>query len=89
MSIKLDRQALENIKNYKYKTHGLTFIERLIMDPFWNLVCKMLPEVRKPLTNDLMVDIGTKYNDDNGVNFPSDSPCRSLVLRLDIFRDFT
>ena len=45
MSIKLDKKALENIKNYKYKTHGLTFIERLIMDPFWNLVCKFLPDV--------------------------------------------
>ena len=46
MSIHLDKQALDNIKTYKYQTHGLTFIERLIMDPFWNLCCRMLPMVR-------------------------------------------
>jgi hypothetical protein len=45
MSINLDDKALENIKTYKYKTHGLTFIERWLMDPFWNLRCNMLPEV--------------------------------------------
>ena len=46
MSIELDKTALENIKTYKYKTHGLTFIERIIMDPFWNLTCNLLPDVR-------------------------------------------
>ena len=45
MSIKLDNKALDNIKNYRYSTNGLTFLERLIMDPFWNLVVKFLPEV--------------------------------------------
>lgn len=45
MSIKLDKKALENIKNYRYKTHGLTFIEIWFLDPFWNFVCKCLPEV--------------------------------------------
>ncbi len=45
MSIHLDKRALDNIKNYKYQTHGLTFIEKLIMDPFWNLCCKYLPRV--------------------------------------------
>jgi len=45
MSISLDKKALENIKTYKYTTNGLTFIERMILDPFWNLVCKCLPEV--------------------------------------------
>jgi hypothetical protein len=49
MSIKLDKKALDNIKNYRYSTNGLTFLERLIMDPFWNLVVKFLPEVRQPL----------------------------------------
>jgi hypothetical protein len=47
MSIKLDNKALDNIKNYRYSTNGLTFLERLIMDPFWNLVVKFLPEVRE------------------------------------------
>lgn len=46
MSIKLDKKALDNIKNYRYSTNGLTFLERLIMDPFWNLVVKFLPEVK-------------------------------------------
>lgn len=50
MSIKLDNKALDNIKNYRYSTNGLTFLERLIMDPFWNLVVKFLPEVRKSIT---------------------------------------
>lgn len=45
MSIKLDEKALENIKNYKYKTHGLTAIERWFMDPFWNVTCDLLPRV--------------------------------------------
>ena len=45
MSIKLDNKALDNIKNYRYSTNGLTFLERLIMDPFWNLVVRFLPEV--------------------------------------------
>ena len=45
MSLKLDNKALDNIKNYRYSTNGLTFLERLIMDPFWNLVVKFLPEV--------------------------------------------
>lgn len=45
MSIKLDNKALENIKTYKYKTHGLTAIERWFMDPFWNVCCELLPRV--------------------------------------------
>lgn len=45
MSIKLDAKALENIKNYKYQTHGLTFLERHLLDPFWNLTCNVLPSV--------------------------------------------
>ena len=49
MSIKLDNKALDNIKNYRYSTNGLTFLERLIMDPFWNLVVKFLPEVRQAI----------------------------------------
>jgi hypothetical protein len=49
MSIKLDNKALDNIKNYRYSTNGLTFLEKLIMDPFWNLVVKFLPEVRKTI----------------------------------------
>ena len=49
MSVKLDNKALDNIKNYRYSTNGLTFLERLIMDPFWNLVVKCLPEVSQAL----------------------------------------
>jgi hypothetical protein len=49
MSIKLDNKALDNIKNYRYSTNGLTFLEKLIMDPFWNLVVKFLPEVRQTI----------------------------------------
>ena len=49
MSIKLDNKALDNIKNYRYSTNGLTFLERLIMDPFWNLVVKLFPEVRQAI----------------------------------------
>ena len=45
MSIVLDNKALENIKTYTYRTNGLTFIERLILDPFWNFICKLCPEV--------------------------------------------
>lgn len=45
MSIILDKQALENIKNYRYQTHGLTFIERNGYEYFWNFVLKFLPEV--------------------------------------------
>ena len=43
MSIKLDIKAL--YKNSRYSTNGLTLLERLIMDPFWNLVVKFIPEV--------------------------------------------
>jgi len=46
MSIELDKRALENIRTYRYYTHGLTWIERVLMDPFWNLTCRMLPQVR-------------------------------------------
>lgn len=48
MSIKLDDKALENIRTYKYKTHGLTFIERWFLDPFWNFTCERLPRVSPP-----------------------------------------
>lgn len=45
MSIRLDQKALENIKNYKYTTHGLTALERWVFDPFWNFTCSILPRV--------------------------------------------
>ena len=45
MSVILDKQALENIKNYKYRTNGLTLIERVFLDPFWNFVCNHSPDV--------------------------------------------
>ena len=60
MSITLDDKALENIKTYKYKTHGLTFIERWLMDPFWNLCCKMLPEVSN--TRILTINRGNRHS---------------------------
>lgn len=40
----LDEQALENIKNYKYKTNGLTFIETHFFEHWWNFVVKVMPE---------------------------------------------
>ena len=45
MSIKLDREALQNIKDYKYTTNGLTFIERNCYEYFWNGIVKFLPKV--------------------------------------------
>ena len=82
MSIKLDSKALENIKNYKYSTNGLTFLERLIMDPFWNVVVKFLPEVCC-FVFDVNVEFGSKPHDVRGVNFPANTSCGTHLLRLD------
>ena len=41
----LDKKALENIKNYKYSTHGLTWIEINIFEPFWNWSVSLCPKV--------------------------------------------
>lgn len=77
MSIKLDVKALENIKNYKYQTHGLTFLERHFLDPFWNLTCDVLPSVSPfPLKQ---LEPCAKPDDDHGPHFPS-----LYVLRLAI-----
>jgi hypothetical protein len=46
MSIRLDKKALEHVKNYKYKTHGLTFIEINAFEYFWNFVQSICPPVR-------------------------------------------
>ena len=76
MSIKLDVKALENIKNYKYQTHGLTFIERHLLDPFWNLTCDLLPSV-SPLILTLLLEPCAEPDDNHGPYFPS-----LYVLRL-------
>ncbi len=54
MSYKLSQEALENIKTYKYKTNGLTFIEIKLFDPFWNLIVKYLPKSLAPNMMTLM-----------------------------------
>jgi len=41
----LDKTALENIKNYKYKTHGLTFLERNLFEHWWEFSVKLIPKV--------------------------------------------
>ena len=48
MSVVLDKQALDNIKNYRYKTHGLTPVETYLLEPFWNLVCNNSPDWLAP-----------------------------------------
>lgn len=45
MSIELNNLALENIKNYKYSTNKLTFIERVVFEPYWNFIASILPMV--------------------------------------------
>lgn len=44
----LDKKALENIKNYRYKTNGLTFIEIHFFEHFWNFVVRWTPEWLAP-----------------------------------------
>lgn len=70
MSIKLDKQALEKIKNYRYQTHGLTFIEINSFEHFWNFVLKLLPEV-KQIISEMLIDIGTKHDDTMRTYFPN------------------
>ena len=38
MTIQLDKKALEHVKNYRYQTNGLTFIEINGFEYFWNFV---------------------------------------------------
>jgi len=33
---------LENIKNYRYKTNGLTLIEIYLFNPFWDFIANNL-----------------------------------------------
>lgn len=44
----LDLKALENIKNYRYQTNGLTFIEINVFEYFWNFVTQLLPRSLAP-----------------------------------------
>lgn len=40
---------MENIKNYRYKSNGLTIIEIYIFDPFWNFIAhKLYPDWLAP-----------------------------------------
>eukprot|EP00347_Sterkiella_histriomuscorum_P015671 403356136 len=48
MSIQLDKRALENIKNYQYKTNGLTYIETHFYEYFWNFILSLLPRSLAP-----------------------------------------
>jgi ethanolaminephosphotransferase len=48
MSIVLDSSSLLKIKNYKYQTNGLTFIETRFYNHFWNYVASLLPKTLAP-----------------------------------------
>ena len=48
MSLHLDKQELENIKTYKYRTNGLTFIEINMFEYFWNFMASILPRRLAP-----------------------------------------
>jgi len=57
--IKLDKRDLENIKNYRYKTDGLTPVEVYVFEPFWNFVANnLLPDSLAPNLLTLMGLIG-------------------------------
>ena len=45
MSIVLSKEALDNIKKYRYQTNGLTVPEYYIFEPFWAFITNFLPEV--------------------------------------------
>ena len=38
MGISLSKKELENIKLFRYKTHGATPVEKAFYEPFWNAV---------------------------------------------------
>ena len=45
----LSEKELENIKSFRYKTCGLTFIEDWVFDPFWSFLAnKCLPDWLAP-----------------------------------------
>lgn len=58
MSLILDQKALENIKNYKYKTNGLTWLEINLFEYFWNFTVKLLP---KRLAPNLLTILGLLF----------------------------
>ena len=41
----LDEKALENIKKYRYTTHGLTPLETAFYDKWWTFCANLLPPV--------------------------------------------
>ena len=48
MWVNLTPKHLENIKNYRYVTNGLTFLETTIFEHFWNFVVSVLPQSLAP-----------------------------------------
>ena len=46
---RLSEQQLENIKAFRYKTCGLTPLERWVYDPFWSFIANnLLPDWLAP-----------------------------------------
>lgn len=43
--VELSKQELDNIKNYKYSTHGLTFFERTTLEHWWVFAANQVPSV--------------------------------------------
>ena len=43
--MKLDKEAIENIKKYKFGTNESTTIEKYVFIPYWDAVVSILPEV--------------------------------------------
>ena len=44
MAITLSKEALENIKNYKYETNGWTYMDNQF-NPFWEFCVRNLSKV--------------------------------------------
>ena len=57
-SFTLSPEALENIKSYRYVTHGLTWIETNFFEYWWNFVVTLLP---KNLAPNLMTLLGLVF----------------------------
>ena len=47
--VTLSKQELENIKNFRYQTNGLTPVEKIVYEPFWNFIANYcLPDWLAP-----------------------------------------
>jgi hypothetical protein len=79
MSIKLDKEAIENIKKYKFGTNDFTTLEKYIFNPFWEFIVTLLPRV-KLLKQVIYIEYCTKlnYNDGNDLSFNISSSSRVL-----------